>query len=630
MSLKVSHGGEQDLPGNKEFTDMADLSPKESNPLDTWGKLVEHTLGGYPATQLMVKGAQNGKEDPWVTFIDQIWEANPYSNMLPIDPGQILSVFQRIWLDSLRNPLRIWSRYGEFAQQYTQLMTATTMKLSGLSKDTTPVIELEPGDKRFSASDWQQNPVFDAIKQSYLLSASTLLKLFSEIEGLDHREMHKVLFYLRQFLDAVSPTNYVLTNPQVLHETIGSGGQNLVRGMEHLMQDISAGEMTITDTSAFEVGRNLAITPGEVVYRNELIELIQYKPATEQVYSIPLLFTPPWINKFYILDLQPHNSLVKFLTEQGFTVFVISWKNPDASMENIEFDDYMSLGPLAAIDIVKEITGSPKVNAVGYCIAGTLLATVPSYMAAKGDDSINSVSFVVTLFDFDDTLTDMTVFLDEPAMKYVEQQMKQSGILDSRSMSSMFMMLRANDLIWSNYVNNYLLGKEPPAFDLLFWNNDGTRMTRKAHSFYLRSICMENNLIKPGAVTVKGVPVDLGQIKQDVFAVGTQQDHIVPWKAVWRITQLAGGEVHFVLGASGHINGITTPPAKGRGFWTNDKRAISADEWLANAEQHKGSWWSDWVEWLNHRSGEKIAPPSMGSEAHPPIVAAPGTYVLAK
>ncbi len=605
--------------------------PEESNPLDTWSKLVDNALGGYPATQVIARAAQNGKEEPWITFIDRLWEASPYSNTLPVDPGDTLSIFQKIWLDSLKNPLRVWARYGEFVQQYTQLMSATTLKLWGLGRDLKPVIEPEKGDKRFSAPDWEQNPVFDAIKQSYLLTADTLLKTASDIEGLDEKQQRTVLFSLRQFLDALSPTNSVLTNPQVLHETMASGGQNLALGTQHLIRDISAGEMKITDTSAFEVGRNLAITPGQVVYRNKLIELIQYKPTTKQVHSIPLLFTPPWINKFYILDLQPHNSLVKFLVEHGFTVFVISWKNPDTSMENIGFDDYMELGPVTALDIVKEITGSPKVNTVGYCIAGTLLSTIPSYLAARGDDTINSLTFVVTLLDFEEEPTDMTMFLDEPALKYVDQQMKKSGVLESRAMASMFRMLRANDLIWSNFVNNYLMGKEPPAFDLLFWNNDGTRMTKKAHSFYLRSICMENGLIKPNKITVKGVPVDLGQIRQDVYAVGTQQDHIVPWKGAWRITQLAGGPVRFVLGPSGHIAGISTPPAKGRGYWTNDAPARTADEWFAGAtRQQKGSWWSDWAEWLKQRSGEQVAPPSMGSEAHPPITPAPGPYVLEK
>jgi polyhydroxyalkanoate synthase subunit PhaC len=603
------------------------------NPLENWTKLVDNALGGYPATQVIARAAQDGKdrEEPWVAFMDRLWEANPYSTTLPIDPGDTLSIFQKIWLDALKNPMRVWSRYGEFVQQYTQLMATTTLKLWGLGKDSKPLIEPEKGDKRFSFPDWQQNPVFDAIKQSYLLTAETLLKMTSDIEGLDAKQQRTVLFYLRQALDALSPTNFVATNPQVLHETMATGGQNLVQGMEHLIRDIGAGEMKITDTEAFHVGQNLATTPGEVVFRNKMIELLQYTPTTEKTYSIPLLFIPPWINKFYILDLQPYNSMVKFLVDQGFTVFVISWKNPDPSMSNVSFDDYVELGPVTALKVVKEITGSPKVNAIGYCIAGTMLSTVPAYLESIGDDSINSLTFVVTLLDFEEEPTDMTMFLDEPAMKYVEKQMSESGVLDSRSMASMFRMLRANDLIWSNFVNNYLLGKEPAAFDLLFWNNDGTRMTQKAHSFYLRSICMENNLIVPNKISVKGIPVDLGKIKLDTYAVGTQQDHIVPWKGAWRITQLFGGPVRFVLGPSGHIAGISTPPAKGRGYWTNDNPAKTADEWLATATRHqKSSWWADWVEWLKPRSGEQVTPPSMGSATYPPITPAPGTYVLEK
>lgn len=610
---------------------MKESSPLDFNPMETWSKLVDSTLGGYPASQVLAKAAQNGKEDAWISFVDRLWEANPWSKVVPVDPGDTLEIFQKIWLDSLRNPFRVWSRYNEFVQQYTQLLTDTTLKFWGLGKDVKPVVEPDAGDRRFSAPDWQQNPIFDAIKQSYLLTASTMLKMTSEIEGLDEKQSRRILFYLRQFLDALSPANSPYTNPQVIHETIATGGENLRKGMEHLMRDLKAGEIKITDTSAFEVGRNLAITPGQVVYRNELIELIQYTPTTEQVYSIPLLFVPPWINKYYILDLQSHNSFVKFLVERGFTVFVVSWKNPDPSMENIGFDDYVNLGPLAALDVVKEISGSPKVNLVGYCIAGTLISTVPPYLKAKGDNkTINSVTFVVTLHDFETTPGDMTVFLDETAMKYVEKQMKESGVLDSRSMASMFQMMRANDLIWSNFVNNYLLGKEPPAFDLLFWNNDGTRMTRKAHTYYLRNICMLNGFMHPNEIVVNGVPIDLKQIRQDVYAVGTQQDHIVPWKAAWRITQLAGGNVRFVLGGSGHIAGIATPPAKGRGYWTNDKPAKTADAWFEGAEQHKGSWWTDWVEWLKPRAGNEVPPPSMGSATYPPITPAPGTYVLEK
>ena len=608
---------------------MADRSSSEQTPFDTWSKLIESTMKGNPVLQASAGQAAQGGKDPWLALINQLWQANPYSKLVPLDPAEITRAFQQIWLDAARNPGRAWSTYSDFVQQYTQVMASTALQFWGRSQEGKPVIAPEPGDKRFSASDWQQNPVLDAIKQSYLLAATTLLKSASEVEGLDEHQQRKLVFYLRQFLDAISPSNVAFTNPQVIQETVQSGGQNLVTGMEHLLSDLQAGQMKMTDTEAFTPGRNLALTPGQVVYRNKLIELIQYAPTTEKVYATPLLFIPPWINKYYILDMQPKNSLIKFLVDSGFTVFVISWKNPDASMEDTSFEDYLTLGPLAALATIKEITGSSKVNPVGYCIGGTLLSMALPYLDAQKDETVTCATFFVSLQDFSE-VGDTSVFIDEPQVEYVEGQMKERGYLDSRSMATMFNMLRANDLIWSNVVNNYFLGKEPPAFDLLYWNADGTRMARAAHSFYLRNTYLENNLIKPNKIVLKGVPIDLGNIQQDIYAVGTEQDHIVPWKSAWRITQLAGGKVRFILGGSGHIAGIINPPSKGRGYWANDKPVKSAEQWLESAEQHKGSWWTDWLEWLTPRSGEQVAPPAMGSAAHPPIAPAPGSYVLEK
>jgi len=586
-------------------------------------------MKGNPALQTSFAQASEGEKDPWITLIDQLWQANPYSKLVPLDPAEITRTFQQLWLDAARNPDHAWAAYSDFVQQYTQVMASAALKFWGQGREGEPVITPEKGDKRFSAPDWQQNPAFDALKQSYLLASTTLLRSASEVQGLDEHQQRKLVFYLRQFLDAISPTNVTFTNPQVIHETVQSGGQNLVIGMEHLLRDIKAGQMKMTDTEAFAPGRNLALTPGEVIYRNKLIELIQYAPTTEKVYAIPLVFIPPWINKYYILDMQPQNSLIKFLVDAGFTVFVMSWKNPDASMEDTSFDDYLTLGPLAAFDVIKEITASPKINPVGYCIGGTLLSMMLPYLAANKDDTVNSATFFVSLQDFTE-VGDTSVFIDEPQVRYVEGQMMERGYLDSRSMATMFNMLRANDLIWSNVVNNYLLGKEPPAFDLLYWNADGTRMTRAAHSFYLRNTYLENNLIKPGKIVLKGVPIDLGKIRQDIYAVGTEQDHIVPWRSAWRISQLAGGKVRFVLGGSGHIAGIINPPSKGRGYWTNDKPVRSADQWFESAESHKGSWWTDWLEWLKPRSGEQVAPPPLGTAAYPPIAPAPGSYVLEK
>ena len=388
----------------------------------------------------------------------------------------------------------------------------------------------------------------------------------------------------------------------------------------------------MVDAEAFAPGRNLALTPGNVVYRNRLIELIQYAPTTEEVHKTPLLILGPWINKYYILDMQPKNSMMRYLVEQGFTVFVVSWKNPDASMDEIGIEDYMDLGPLAASDVIREITGSPTVNVMGYCIGGTLLTMTLAALAAKGDERFNAASFMVSLQDFS-RVGDTAVFMDEPAIDLIEQQMMERGYLDSREMSNMFNLLRSNDLIWANVVNNYLLGNKPPAFDLLYWNSDGTRMTRAAHGWYLRNTYVENNLIEPGTITLKGEAIDLGRIRQDTYAVGAEKDHIVPWDAAWRVTQLFGGEVRFVRASSGHIAGIVNPPGGKGAYWTKeagDAPTTTPEQWLQSATRHEGSWWPDWAAWLSARSGPKGAPPRIGSAKHPPLEDAPGTYVLEK
>jgi polyhydroxyalkanoate synthase len=610
---------------------MADASSTGQGPFDIWSKLFEKTLNaGLPHSAATTRHADGEQEeDPWIALINQLWQMNPYSALLPIDPGEITQAFRQLWLDAFRHPARAWTAYSDFVQQYTQLMTANTLKFWGKTSDVGPVVEPEPGDKRFNAPDWQQNLAFDTLKQYYLLVATSFLKAAAQVEGVDEKLRRRLIFYLRQFLDAISPTNFLFTNPQVLHETLSSGGQNLITGMEHLLRDMKAGQIKIADTDAFAPGRNLALTPGQVVYRNKLIELIQYTPATEQVYAIPLFFIPPWINKYYILDMQPQNSLIKCLVDAGFSVFVISWKNPDASLEETDFEDYLTLGALSAFKVIEEITGSPQINAVGYCIGGTLLAMALAYLAGKKERTVNAATFFVSLQDFSE-VGDTSVFIDEPQVAYIEGQMMERGYLDSRSMATMFNLLRANDLIWSNVINNYLLGKEPPALDLLSWSADGTRMARAAHSFYLRNTYLENNLIKPGKITLKGVPLDLGRISQDIYAVGAQQDHIVPWKSAWRITQLVGGHVRFVLVGSGHIAGIISPPSKGRGYWINEQRAENPDEWFEQARAYKGSWWTDWVDWLKARSGKLGVPPALGSAKHPPLTPAPGLYVFEK
>jgi polyhydroxyalkanoate synthase len=366
-----------------------------------------------------------------------------------------------------------------------------------------------------------------------------------------------------------------------------------------------------------------------VIHRNRLIELIQYTPQTKTVHKIPLLIIPPWINRYYILDMQQKSSMVRYLLEQGFTVFMISWKNIDAAMGDVTFEDYMDLGPLQATDVIRDITGSEVTNVMGYCIGGTLQAILLAYLAARGERRFNSATFMVSLQDFT-RVGDTAVFMEEEPIEFIEQQMMERGYLDSREMSNMFNLLRSNDLIWTNVVNNYLLGKEPPAFDLLYWNSDGTRMARAAHSWYLRNTYVENNLVK-GRVVVKGQKIDLGRIVQDIYAVGAEKDHIVPWDAAWHITQLVGGNVRFVLASSGHIAGMINPPG-GKGFyWTGESRkpAATAVEWKQSAKRHEGSWWTDWCRWLSRRSGSRVRPPSVNAK-HKPLQDAPGSYVLEK
>lgn len=605
------------------------LHDEQNGAFGAWNEFMQRTLNISPADNAGGLKVVETNSDVWVKLINQMWQSNNYKGLFAPDPQESSQTFQQLWMDTLNNSFQTWSNYVQLVQHYSELGLQGTLSYWGGKTSLPNVAEPAKGDKRFSALDWKQNPVFDALKQSYLLVATNMLKNASETRGLDQKMQQRLVFYLRQFLDAISPSNFLFTNPQVIHETIQTGGQNLMTGMQHLLRDMQSGQIKLTDTESFAPGRNLAITPGEVVYRNQLIELIQYKSATTKVSEYPILFVPHWINKYYILDLQSHNSLIKFLVDQGFTVFVISWKNPDSTTGDLTFEDYLTLGPLTALEVVKEITDSKKINTVGYCIGGTLLSMTLPYLKAIGDESINSATFFVTLQDFTN-VGEMSVFIDEPQIALVDKQMRERGYLDSRQMSTMFNLLRANDLVWSNVVNNYLLGKEPPAFDLLYWNNDGTRMTPLAHSFYMHNTYLENNLIKPGKIVLKGVPIDLSRITQDVYAVGAEQDHLVPWKSAWRITQLTGGKVRFVVGGSGHIAGIIQPPSKGRGYWTNDKLAATTDGWFAQAEVHKGSWWSDWTDWLRERAGQQVVPPSLGSEKYPPLVPAPGTYVLEK
>jgi len=605
-----------------------------SGPAHTWSETWQHLTPSATAAPPDWNMSELGKafvQNPMLASVDKMWNANPLREVVPIDWAGIAQALRVVWLRSLSDPGRAITRMTEFnanvLRSATEAWTDAARRWWGAAGvDITPSAG---GDKRFAAPEWQGNPAFRMLKDLYLLASDSLLQAAGE-HSADAAEQQRLNFHLRQFVDAMSPSLMLFSNPVALRRAVETGGASLADGMRNLLHDVQEGRLSMVDATAFAPGRNLALTPGKVVHRNKLIELIQYSPTTPQVHAKPLLILPPWINKFYILDMQPKNSMVKHLVDQGFTVFMVSWKNPDASMEGTTIEDYMHLGPLEASEVVREITGAKSINVMGYCIGGTLLAMTLARLAAKGDERFGAATFMVSLQDFT-KVGDSAVFSDEPGVDLVEQQMLERGYLDSREMSNMFNLLRSNDLIWSNVVNNYLLGQKPPAFDLLYWNSDGTRMARTAHSWYLRNTYLENNLMVPGKVYLDGEPLDLSRIKLDVYAVGAEKDHIVPWDGAWRITQLVGGKVRYVLASSGHIAGIINPPGGKGTYWVNEgEPAETAEQWRKSAAKHDGSWWADWTRWLGAHSGPKVAPPSMGNAAHPALDDAPGRYVLEK
>ncbi|MGV7219046.1 PHA/PHB synthase family protein [Bradyrhizobium sp. UFLA05-112] len=488
----------------------------------------------------------------------------------------------------------------------------------------------KPKDKRFKHPDWTENAVFSYVKESYLVAAKSILSAVRDVKGMDDAAARKVDFYTRQFVDAISPSNFVATNPEVLKATLETGGQNLLRGLENLLSDLGRGDgrlsITMTDMNAFRLGENIATTPGKIVFQNNLMQLIQYAASTQDVRKRPLLIVPPWINKFYVLDLQPKNSLIKWAVDQGHTVFVISWVNPDEKLAEKTFEDYMLDGPIAALDAIRSATGERQVNAIGYCLGGTLLASTTAYLAANDDDRIASATYFVTLVDFSE-VGDMAVFIDEEQLASLERRMRERGYLEAHDMSASFNMLRANDLIWSFVVNNYLLGKEQLPFDLLFWNSDSTRMPAAMHSFYLRKMYLENLLAKPGGITLAGTPIDLSKIKVPSFILSTREDHIAPWKSTYAATRLYSGPVKFVLSASGHMAGVISAPGSKYGHWTNNSLPPDADQWFSTATSHQGSWWPVWDEWVTRLNDERVPAREPGGSYLPVIEDAPGSYV---
>jgi polyhydroxyalkanoate synthase len=523
----------------------------------------------------------------------------------------------------LINPAALTAFSSNMMLDYMQLWQSSWMKMMGMQ--SAPVALPGKGDARFKDDDWSSNFLFDYMKQSYLIASRHIQHAVANVEGLSPESEKKVAFFTRQYVDALSPSNFALTNPQVLRETLSSGGQNLLKGLNNLLSDMEKGGISMTDEKAFKLGQNVATTPGKVVFQTELMQLIQFEPTTQEVYKTPLVIIPPWINKYYILDLRPSNSFIKWALDQGHTVFVLSWVNPDARLAQMGFEDYMKQGPLAALDAVEKATGEHKVNFIGYCLGGTLLGATLAYLAAKNEDRVACATFFVSLLDFS-APGELGVFIDEAQVDSLERKMNERGYLEGSEMASTFNLLRANDLVWSFVINNYLMGKDPFPFDLLYWNSDATRMPARMHSFYLRNMYLKNLLGVPGGIALEGVPIDLSKVKVPAYFISTVEDHIAPWKTTYKGSHYLGGDVRFVLGGSGHIAGIVNPPAaKKYHFFTNEARPVSADEWFKTATQRPGSWWEDWQAWIAAQNENVKVPARTPKNA---LEDAPGSYVM--
>jgi len=549
---------------------------------------------------------------------------------LEADPLNIGSAFMELTAKMMSEPAKLVEAQMTLWQDYMNLWQNAAKGMLGDGAE--PLVRPEKGDKRFRGEEWENNQIFDFIKQSYLLTSRWVQNTVHDVEGLDEATARKVDFYTRQFTDAMAPSNFVATNPEVLRETVATKGENLVRGLQNMLDDLERGKgklaIRMTDQDAFAVGENIAVSEGKVIWQNDLMQLIQYQPRTGQVHKRPLLIVPPWINKFYILDLKPENSFIKWAVEQGQTVFVISWVNPDQRLAEKTFEDYMFEGIYAALDGIKAACGEADVNIIGYCLGGTLTGATLAHMAANDDQRVKSATFFTTLVDFTEA-GELSIFVDDEQLGQLEQKMEdQGGILEGAAMAGTFNMLRANDLIWSFVINNYLMGKDPFPFDLLYWNSDSTRMPAKMHSFYLRNMYQRNLLSQPGGIELGGTAIDLTAVNIPVHIISTKEDHIAPWKGTYVATQLYGGKTTFTLAGSGHIAGIVNPPAaKKYGYWSNQKNPSTADEWFAGATQHEGSWWPQWGNWIAKQSGPKVKARLPGSKAAPALEDAPGSYV---
>jgi len=549
----------------------------------------------------------------------------------PVDPLNISGAMMALAKAMGGDRQQVMAAQAAWWNDVMTLWESTARRMLG--GEAPALVEPAPGDRRFRSDAWKQNEIFDFIKQSYLLTANAMQQMVGSLHGLDDSERQRVAFYTRQFADALAPTNFPFTNPDVLDATLASNGENLVRGLDNLLADIERGhgELSIRQSAdGFVIGENIATAPGKVIFRNETMELLQYSPATDEVHRRPLLIFPPWINKYYILDLRPENSFVRWLAGQGYTVFLASWVNPDAAMAEAGFEDYMKGGIFAALDAVEKATGVRDPNCVGYCIGGTLLAATLAYMAAKGDDRVHSATFWAAQTDFSES-GELQVFVDDAQLEALKEKMdSEGGVLPGSKMAGAFNMLRANDLIWSFVINNYLLGKQPMPFDLLYWNSDTTRMPEKLHLSYLRN-CYRDNALAKGKMTLDGVKLDLSKIKIPVYFQSAREDHIAPAGSVFKGAKLFGGPVRFIIAGSGHIAGVINPPAAGKyQYWTNEDGAKDIEAWRAGAAEHPGSWWPDWDAWLSKLSGPKVPARTPGDGGLKVLGDAPGTYVKVK
>jgi polyhydroxyalkanoate synthase subunit PhaC len=538
------------------------------------------------------------------------------------DPLGMMATWQKATAAVLSDPKRLFelqSRYMADAMTLWQsFVTPGAVK--------SPVAEVQ--DKRFAGEAWHEAPAFDFMRQSYLLASNYMMEAGAGIEGLDGRETARARFLVKQFVDAMSPSNFLATNPEVLKKTVESGGSNLLKGLEHLLDDLKSGRMRMTDEAAFEVGRNVAVTPGEVVFENRLFQLIQYAPTTPQVHATPLLIFPPWINKFYILDLTAEKSFIRWSVEQGLTVFVVSWKSADATLADATLDTYVGEGQLTALDIVLEICGVSSAHAIGYCVAGTTLAATLAVLAARGEAAkVATATFFTAQVDMSEC-GDLGVFIDDATLETLDRLTAEKPWLDGRNMAMTFNMLRSNDLIWNYVVNNYLLGKDYFPFDLLYWNSDATNVPALWHKSYLEDIYRDNLLIKPGGITVLGVPIDLRSVATPSYIQGGKEDHIAPARSAYKLTRYFTGEKRFVLAGSGHIAGVVNPPLQHKyQYWTSATLPERFDDFVAGATETKGSWWPDWIAWLAPRSGAMVPARVPGTGKYPAIEAAPGRYV---